>query len=68
MQAPCPEIYVLDTKCLGGEVLPPVQKKMQSRKQEPSTRSYPLPLEAKSHGKTTGQSCWWIVILVWIPW
>ena len=66
MQAPCPEIYVLDTKCLG-EVLPPVQKKRQSRKQEPSTRSYPLPSEAKSHGETTGQSFLWIVILVWIP-
>ena len=57
MQAPCPEIYILDAKCLSGEVLPPIQKKEQSRRRQPTVPSnmHSLPPEVQSHGQTTGQ-------------
>ena len=57
MQAPCPEIYILDAKCLSGEVLPPIQKKEQSRRRQPTVppNMHSLPPEVQSHGQTTGQ-------------
>ena len=57
MQAPCAEIYILDAKCLSGEVLPPIQKKEQSRRRQPGIPSnmHTLPPEVQSHGQTTGQ-------------
>lgn len=57
MQAPCPEIYILDAKCLSREVLPPIQKKEQSRRRQPTVPSnmHSLPPEVQSHGQTTGQ-------------